>query len=105
MRFPPQRASRRRRVNPGLLPPCPFIAVTVYFAVVTSTKWDNKLVAHLASQSPALCKAQVMGIRRLATTNQTRLLGHMSDVIAIPNATWLRQRQRALINCLCSRRF
>jgi hypothetical protein len=62
MRFKPQSASRRRRVNPGPLPPCPLIAMTVNFAVVTSTKCDNKLIAHLAPQSPALGKAQMMRI-------------------------------------------
>ena len=40
-----------------------------------------------------------MGIRGAATANQTRLLGHVSNVLAITNPTRLRQRQHALIDC------
>src|ERR1700722_17534568 len=103
MRFPPQRASHHSRTNPGPLPTCPFIAVTVYFAVVPSTKWYNILVARLAPQSPALGKAQVVRIRGLTTANQTRLLGHMSDVIAIPHPARFRQSQPTLIDNFRSR--
>jgi hypothetical protein len=39
-----------------------------------------------------------MGIRGSATANQTGLLGHISDVLAVTNATRLRQREHALIN-------
>ena len=48
MGFPPQRASRRRRVDPGCTPPCPFVAVAVDFMMVASTKGDDELVADLA---------------------------------------------------------
>jgi hypothetical protein len=46
-----------------------------------------------------LRKAQVMCIRGSPTANQTRLLGHVSNVLAITNPTRLRQRQHALIDC------
>ena len=39
-----------------------------------------------------------MGIRGSATANQTRLLGHISNVLAVTNPKRLRQRQHALIN-------
>ena len=85
MRFEPQRTSRSDRINPGFLPPRGFIAIAMHLAMVPATQRDSELIADLASQRPALREAQVVGIRGLATANQTRLLGHMSDVLAVPN--------------------
>ena len=103
MRFEPQRAGRNGRINSDLPPPRGFVAATMHLAMVPSTQGHGELIADLAPERPALRKAQVMGIRGLATANQTRLLGHMSDVIAVPNPARLRQGQRALIDHLRSR--
>jgi hypothetical protein len=62
MGFKPQRASHCRWVNPGLPPPSGFITAAVDLAMVAAIQRDNKLVADLASESPALRKAQMMGI-------------------------------------------
>ena len=91
MRFEPQRAGRNGGIYSDLPPPRGFITESVHLAMVPSTQGDGELVADLAAERPALRKAQVMGIRRLATTNQTRLLGHMSDVIPVSHPSWLRQ--------------
>jgi hypothetical protein len=40
----------------------------------------------------------VMGIRGSATTNQTRLLAHVSNVLTVTNPTRFRQRQHALVD-------
>jgi hypothetical protein len=69
MRFAPKRARHSRWINGGLLPPRCFIAGQVDLAMVTSTQWDNKLIADLAPKRSALCEAQVMGICGLTTTN------------------------------------
>jgi hypothetical protein len=50
-----------------------------------------------------LREAQMVGIRGLTTANQTRLLGYMSDVIAVPHSARLRQSQHALIDHFRSR--
>ena len=55
--------------------------------MMSTAQWDDKLIADLASECPGLCKAQMVGIRRLTTADQTRLLGHISDVAAVSNAT------------------
>ena len=54
----------------------------------------------LTLRPSALRETQVMGIRGLTTANQTRLLGHVSNVIAVPHAAWLWQRQGSLIDHL-----
>ena len=77
--------------------------MAVDLAMMSSAERDDKLVADLAPQSPALRKAQMMRIGWAPTANQARLLGHIADVVAVPNATRLRQRQGGLINSLGSR--
>jgi hypothetical protein len=102
MRFEPQRAGSIGGIYSDLPPPRGFIAKTVYLAMVPSTQGDGKLIADLAAERPALCKAQVMGIRRLTTTNQTRSIGYISDVVAVSHSARLRQNQYAFIDCLRS---
>ena len=69
MSFDPKRAGCRGGVNASLLPPCGFVAVAVEFAVVAATKRHSELVADLARQRPALGKAQVVRVGRLATAD------------------------------------
>jgi hypothetical protein len=85
MRFEPQGASYNSRINSCFLPPRGFIAATMHFAMMSSTQGDSEFIADLAAECPALRESQVVGITRLATTNQTRLFGHMSDVFAVAN--------------------
>jgi hypothetical protein len=75
--------------TPTLRPPRGFIAAAVDLAMVSSTQGNGKLIAHFAAKRPTLYKAQVMGIRGLTTANQTRLLGHISNVVAIPDSARL----------------
>ena len=71
--------------------------------MVSSTQRHGELIADLSAECPALRKAQVVGIAGLAPANQTRLLGHMSDVIAVANPARLRQRQHTFVDHLRSR--
>jgi hypothetical protein len=91
MRFEPQRTGCCCWVNSGCPPPSGFIAVPVNLAMVSLAQWDNKLIADLAAQSPALGKTQMMSVRGAAATNQARTLGHIADVVAISNTTRFRQ--------------
>jgi hypothetical protein len=102
MRFEPQRASLEHRINTNLPPPRSLIAVLVNLAMVSSTQRHGELIADLSAECPALRKAQVMGIAGLAPANQTRLLGHMSDVIAVANPARLRQCQHTFVDHLRS---
>jgi hypothetical protein len=85
MAFQPEGTGEDHRINARLLPPGRFIAAAMNLAMVAAAQGDGELIADLAPHRPALCEAQVMGVRRLTTTNQTRLLGHISDVIAVAN--------------------
>src|ERR1700730_17805572 len=103
MRFEPQRASLKHRINTNLLPPCSFIAVPMDFAMMSPTQGHSELIADLSAKCPAVRETQVVGIAGLATANQTRLFGHMSDMLAVANPARLGQGQHALIDCLRSR--
>ena len=85
MRFEPQGAGRLRGIDRYLVPPCCFIATSMNFSMMPTTERHRELVTYLAAKCPALRKAQVMRIRRLAAANQTRLFGHMSDMLAVAN--------------------
>jgi hypothetical protein len=83
MRIQPKQAGAHNGGETGLLPTSGFLATAMHLPMVPSTKRHSEFVADFASKCPALCEAQVMGIRGLTTTNQTRLLGHIADVVAV----------------------
>ena len=59
MSFEPQRASGDGWINPGVPPPCGFIAATVDLAMVPSAHRNGELIADLAPECRLLGKAQV----------------------------------------------
>ena len=67
-------------------------------AVVSAAQRDRELVADLAPQGGVLRKPQMMSIRRLATTDETRLLGDVSNVVAVADPAWLRQGEGAFVD-------
>ena len=83
VRFQPQFSCRDGRIDPRLPPPCYFVAAAVNLAVVAATQGNGELVADFAAERPALAIAQMMGIARLATANQARMLGDVPDVVAV----------------------
>ena len=103
MRFKPQCAGGDSRIDPGVLPPSGFVAAMMHLAMVSSTQGNGELITDLTAECTALRKSQVVGIRRSATANETRVLGNRFDVIAVPNPAWLRQGQRALVDRVGSR--
>jgi hypothetical protein len=103
MRFEPHGAGRDVWIKPGFPPPSSFVATAMHLAMMASAQWDGELIADFAPHCPALRKAQMVGVRGLTVANQTGLLGHISDVVAVSNPTRLGQSQRALIDQLRSR--
>jgi hypothetical protein len=103
VRFEPKSAGHNSRIYSYLPPPRGFITTAVHLAMMPSAQWNCELIADLATECSALCEAQVMRIRGLATANQASLFGHMSDMLAVANPAWLRQGQDALIDYLRSR--
>jgi hypothetical protein len=102
MRLEPQRASLDYRINTNLLPPRPFISVPMDFAMMPSTQGHSEFIADLAAECPALREPQVVRIAGPAAANQTRLLCHMSDMLAVANPARLRQGQHTFVDRLRS---
>ena len=70
---PPQFEGDGKRIDFARVPPDPFIADPMQFAVVQATEWNSKFVTDLAAQRPRLGKPKVMGIDRRPATYQARL--------------------------------
>ena len=69
------------------------------FAVVAATERNGELVADLAAKRSVLGEAQMMGVRRLAATDETGLPGNKLDVFAVADASGLWYCERAFVNC------
>jgi hypothetical protein len=85
----PERGSDAKRLDPVVAPPSFFLAMPMQFAVMESANGDGKLVAHLPSDRSLLGELDVMGVRRRATADQTRLRGHEFEMLAIALTEWL----------------
>jgi len=55
-------------------------------AMMSPAERHRKLVADFATERTRLREAQMVWIGRPATADQTRLLNHMPDIIAVTNA-------------------
>ena len=99
MRGEPQRAGGTSRIESEFLPPSGFIAVTMNFAMISPAERDRELVADFAAERAVLRKAQVVGIARLTTADQTALLSDKPHVITITNAPRLGMHQERFIDC------
>ena len=55
-------------------------------AMMSPAERHRKFVADLAAERTRLREAQMVWIGRPATADQTRLLNHMPDIIAVTNA-------------------
>jgi hypothetical protein len=67
-------------------------------AVVATTQRNSELVADLATERPALGKAQMVCIARLPAANQTGLLGYVADVVAIADPPRLGEGESGLVD-------
>ena len=76
--------------------------MAMQFAMMTAAERHGELVADLAAERPALGKAQVMGVGRLAAADQTRLLRHKAHMVAIADAPRLGMRKNRFIDRLAT---
>ena len=74
MRLKPQGPGGGKWIDRGLAPPLSFIAVTVELTMMPAAQRHRELIADLAPERPALCKAQMMGIARPTAADEARLL-------------------------------
>ena len=73
--FSPQAFGRSEWINLVLLPPSPLIAGSMVLVMVDGAERHGELVAHLETQPPRLCKADMMRMRRSSAANKTCLAG------------------------------
>jgi len=66
--------------------------------MVRAAQWHREFVADLATECTALRKAQMVSIRRASPANQTGLLHHMSDMVAVTNAALFGERQCGFVD-------
>ena len=90
MGLEPERPGDADGVDSGFTPPGGFVTGPVHFAMMAAAQRDDEFVADLAAERTMLRKPKVMGIRRLAPTDQTGLLGHEFTVglVAEPTRLW-----------------
>ena len=79
-------------------PPCPLVARAMRAAMMPSTEWNSELVADLAAERARLCEAEVMGVRRLAATDEAGLLGDEAKVHSIAVTARFGNREDALVD-------
>jgi hypothetical protein len=87
--FAPQSACGDGRFDRDLAPPHRFVAAAVQFAMMPAAQRDGELIANLAAKRAALGEAKVIGVAGCPAADKTRLLGTVSDVLAITNPAGL----------------
>src|SRR5215472_5604339 len=97
-RLLPEPAGNLDRVNTGLPPPRALVAGAVHRAMMPAAEWDHELVADLAAERAGLGKSEVVGVRGLATAQETRLLRDKAQVLPVAIATRRRDREDALVD-------
>ena len=63
-----------------------------------ATERHRKFIAYLATERTNLREAQMVRIRRPSTANQAGLLDHVSDVVAVTNATRFGKHEDTLVD-------
>ena len=71
--FSPQAFGRSEWINLVLLPPSPLIACGMVLVMVDGAKRHGELVAHLETQPPRLCKADMMRMGRNSAADEAGL--------------------------------
>jgi hypothetical protein len=79
-------------------PPLRFVTPVVQDTMVGSAERNRELVADPAAERPRLGESQMVGVRRPASAQQTRLRGYELEVRTITVATWFAQREGAFID-------
>ena len=96
----PQSVRHPEWLNPGLCPPCCFVATSMNFAVMSTAQWDRELITHLSSECSALCKSEVVRIGRMPAANQTRMSCDKFDMLSIADSTRLGMGRTAFFDPL-----
>ena len=76
MRFFPKVSRDFQGIHPVIVPPRAFIAGLMQLPVMSATKRNCELIAHLEADGSRLCEPQVMRIGRLPAADEARLSGN-----------------------------
>jgi hypothetical protein len=68
--------------------------------VMAAAERDRELIAHLAAERTRLGKSDVVRVRGLAATDETRLLGDIAQMLPVAIAPRGGDRENALIDAL-----
>src|SRR5215831_3070450 len=68
--------------------------------VMPAAERDRELIADLAAERTGLGESEVVGVRRLAATQEARLLGDVAKVLPVAIATRRSDREDALVDAL-----
>ena len=96
--FEPQRPSNGGWIDPGVPPPCGFIATPVDLAMVSSAQRNGELIADLAPEGSALGKTKVVSIHGSSAADQAGVPDDRLNVLPITNPARFRHSQHALVN-------
>src|SRR4051812_15080922 len=79
----PKPVGDRQRIDIDALPPCRLVTVSVQFPVMGTAYRNGELVADLAAECSRLGEPQMVGIGRLAATDQAGLGGYEFTVVLV----------------------
>ena len=96
MRLPPQLSGFDHWINSDLQPPNRFVATAMDFAMVPAAQRHRELITRLSPKCWALREADMVGVRWSPPTDQARLFGNETDVIAIADPPRLREARTLL---------
>jgi hypothetical protein len=82
------------------MPPGAFVAGVVKLAVMGATEGDGELVADLAAQRLRLGKADVMGVGRDGTTDETGLGCDVAQVVLVADAAGFAEGKGAFVDAV-----
>jgi hypothetical protein len=68
--------------------------------MMPAAEWDRELIADLAAERAGLGESEVVGIRRLAAAQETRLLGDIAQMLPVAIAPRSGDREDALVDAL-----
>jgi hypothetical protein len=105
MGFKPECARSRKRIYPSVPPPRSFLPAAMNLTMMRPAQGHRELIAHLPTERTRLRKAQVVGIGRPPTANQTGLFDDMPNMIAVTNAARFGKDQDTLVDLRCASRL
>src|SRR5215831_13975858 len=98
--LPPELPGDLNGIDAGCLPPGPLVASAMDGAVMRAAERDGEFVARFAAECPRLQVAKMMRIGLFAPANEARLLGNITQVLAVTIAPRCGNDEHALVDAV-----